>query len=361
MFMHDLNWHKDDLTLASIPRKRGVLQIAMYAEHLSTGSTLMCHQIHIDTLKAYIRNVASFFGLFGSVSRDFRKDNDIDTRWSRHLQGVFDEHSRWADMPDRREAYTLEMLASQEKRASAPGISWLSLEAAWANWAKGGMFGGNRCSEYAQSGSNSDPKKPAKNIRGDTQAYTLPDMEVQTYSGRFLKGADILSVPWEEIETWWSTLRTQKNGDNGQRCMWQNTKNKLDRNYIQPMYTNVKRFVHLMGPLDTTTPLSVYQTKSGQIRLLTARDIEKEMQATAAAVYNLCPKKDKAKLKKWTSHSIRVGACVLLHSQGATETQLQHLLRWKSNAFMAYLRSSPLLCAMQNACFANTKVMPNFL
>ena len=264
MFVHDMKWD-DDVTLERSPRRRGVLQLAMYAEHLSTGSTLMCHAIQIDTLKAYIRGVSTFLGLFGSVSQDYRTDNHNDTKWSRHLQAVYDEHQRWANVPNRREAYTLEMLQCQRRRATAPGVDWLSLEAVWADWAEVGMFGGNRCSEFAQSSSNFDPSNPNKNIRGDTQAYTLLDMEVKTYSGRYLVGAHILSVPPEDIEFWWSTLRTQKNGDNGQRCMWRATKNLLDRNYIRPMYNNVKRFVHLMGPHDITTPLAIYLSGSGKI------------------------------------------------------------------------------------------------
>ena len=35
----------------------------------------------------------------------------------------------------------------------------------------------------------------------------------------------------------------------------------------------------------------------------------------------------------------RVGACVILYTLGFTDVQIQHLLRWKSLAFMEYLRN----------------------
>jgi hypothetical protein len=65
------------------------------------------------------------------------------------------------------------------------------------------------------------------------------------------------------------------------------------------------------------------------------------MRDVAAKVYNLDPTTPvgKTALQKWSCHSLRVGACVLLHTMGFTEPQIKWILRWKSDAFMVYLRN----------------------
>jgi hypothetical protein len=165
----------------------------------------------------------------------------------------------------------------------------------------------------------------------------------------------------DDIARMWLKFKTQKNGDHGQEVMWVATDDPEARNFIRPMYRIIKRFVSLRGPDDTTTPLSIFQTHTGQVRLITSKEVESQMRLSAINVYKLHPKKDKETLQKWSSHSLRVGACVILHTMGATETQLKHLLRWKSSAFMMYLRNSPVLGKMQNKCFDLTEHMPNYL
>ena len=59
------------------------------------------------------------------------------------------------------------------------------------------------------------------------------------------------------------------------------------------------------------------------------------LQEAAAFVYDI---KDKKELSKFTAHSIRVGACVNLHSQCETGENIKFRLRWRSDAFMMYLK-----------------------
>ena len=47
----------------------------------------------------------------------------------------------------------------------------------------------------------------------------------------------------------------------------------------------------------------------------------------------------KEELTKFTSHSVRVGACVLLHSQDISIEDIKFRLRWRSDAFRMYLRN----------------------
>ena len=45
-----------------------------------------------------------------------------------------------------------------------------------------------------------------------------------------------------------------------------------------------------------------------------------------------------AALKKFTPHSPRVGACVLLHTVGKLPDYIKKRLRWKSDSYEDYLR-----------------------
>ena len=47
-----------------------------------------------------------------------------------------------------------------------------------------------------------------------------------------------------------------------------------------------------------------------------------------------------ALLQRYTTHSIRVTACNLLHRQGMSDTYIQSRLRWTSDAFLGYLRNT---------------------
>eukprot|EP00957_Ditylum_brightwellii_P089567 6821607-Ditylum_brightwellii.AAC.1 len=60
----------------------------------------------------------------------------------------------------------------------------------------------------------------------------------------------------------------------------------------------------------------------------------------AKEVYNLTLPED---IKRFSSHSIRVGACVLLYSSWKDGEFIKLRLRWKSDTFILYLRSTTLL------------------
>ena len=68
--------------------------------------------------------------------------------------------------------------------------------------------------------------------------------------------------------------------------------------------------------------------------------ISKHLQDSARRTYNIT---DKKKLSLWTPYSIRVGACVLLSTIDKDGPFIQLRLRWRSLAFMDYLRNTRTL------------------
>ena len=266
------------------------------------------------------------------------------------LQDVYSELERWESVPNRREPFSVEMLAAQEAKVIDTQATFLSFDAAFTDWSEVGLFNGNRRAEWCQDSSHSQPASPRINRFGDTEAFCILDIVMHTTDGRRFTGADILSVPVTEYEACYITWRTQKNGDHGQTKVWGRAQHEGGRSLINPMYRIIKRFVTLRGIKDTSTPLALYQTdsfKEPEVLLITDSKATTAMRWLASKVYKLDPIKKKTELQRWSCHSFRVGACTLLHTQGFTGEQIKFILRWNSDAFMTYLRNSILLANQQ--------------
>jgi hypothetical protein len=360
MWVKLMKWDTDLAEMYLCPR-RGLLQLAMYAAHLGSGSTLMCRTIRSDTVKRYVFEAASFHALFGPHARDFRKENATDTKVSKTLSDVFDELKRWEDVPNRREPFTLEMLDEMKREFVNCGLGSNTLSAALLDWFECGLFGGFRLSEWAQEATKSEMNSYQLNKRHEAQALCMCDVRFESAErGQYSAAAAAAATDTTMVKCW-IKFRTQKNGQNGEEKLF--VRNTAGKCFPSAMLRIIRRFVHLRGASDTHTPLAVYQsaTSDKATQFVSAPDIVEAMRRVAARVYNLDPKKDAKHLHKWSAHSLRVGACVILHSLGMSPTQIKFLLRWRSDAFMVYLRNTAILANSQNALFNEADAMPNFL
>ena len=77
-----------------------------------------------------------------------------------------------------------------------------------------------------------------------------------------------------------------------------------------------------------------------KLTMVNSDHIDKSFQASAQRCYdiNTATKTGKNDIKKWTSHSLRMGACVLMHLANATASDIQFRSRWKSDCFKICLR-----------------------
>ena len=78
--------------------------------------------------------------------------------------------------------------------------------------------------------------------------------------------------------------------------------------------------------------------------------IKNLLQEAAKNEYNIHCKKE---LSAFTSHSIRVGACVLLHTQNISPEDIKFRLRWRSDTFRTYLRNNLQLAEKHRDAIAN--------
>jgi hypothetical protein len=109
----------------------------------------------------------------------------------------------------------------------------------------------------------------------------------------------------------------------------------------------ILRFIKLMGH-NSDIPISVFRDTKGTTHNIVRTDVDSVLQSTVKRHFQLDPVVDKETVHKWTSHSIRVGACNILFGAGQHETVIKFRLRWRSMAFMNYFRNLGAMSQQQN-------------
>ena len=100
-------------------------------------------------------------------------------------------------------------------------------------------------------------------------------------------------------------------------------------------------------------PIAVYtEIINGKRKVCYIDDIHIKslLQEAARAVHHI---KDKDDLAKFSAHSIRVGACVLLHAQKISTEDIKFRLRWRSDSFRMYLRNIVQLAERHKNAISN--------
>lgn len=365
MFADDMSWLEDPIEapILEMPLRTQQLALCIYAHHLWNDGSIFAKRITGGTIKKYVQDAAE---LLIKSSKDYkgdpRKDNQLGRAMGHHLSKLYSHIDKFENAPQRREAFTIPMLDEAIQRGkSAP---WRDhMDEAMANWCVINLRCGNRKSEWAQpEEKNGNPDRPHLNRKKETYAFCLIDVKVKTRDGRELEGADMLSVPVSQILEVWIRYRMQKNGENGEWRMYASYPDCPDKCFCNNMYQIVQRFVRLRGADDVHTPLALYKSsRFGDVKLITPKVIMTCMRNIAAKVHKMHPKKDKAKLRRWSSHSFRVGACVLLHERGYSQTQIKWMLRWKSDTFMMYLRNALSLAKKSADLLIEKPPMPDLL
>jgi hypothetical protein len=91
--------------------------------------------------------------------------------------------------------------------------------------------------------------------------------------------------------------------------------------------------------------------------------IRKYLREAASAIYHIDANTSdgQATLAHWSSHSFCIGACVILYAASFTDTQIKHILRWKSDSFRHYLRNLAIIISRQNDAMNDLATTPNLI
>ena len=132
---------------------------------------------------------------------------------------------------------------------------------------------------------------------------------------------------------------------------------------IHKILSRYDRLIGLERGLDQDIPLAVYRDDQGEIFFFHPKVIDQVLLKVAMTTYGLTARQLKQHYR-YSSHSLRVGACTILHAAGVSAYQIKFLLRWQSDAFMMeYLRNVSSLSDAQNQAVARASsdfsVIPN--
>lgn len=336
----------------------------MYAVHLSQGQTLFFRQIRVQTLKNYIRDAAGLLGMASPSRLDPRYDSPNDTRVCPMLHSFFASRQAFEKGPNQREPFTLEMLRHAQSIAAEADLRH-GARVALTDWFIVGLSAGLRLSEWAQTGAVGS-RQFHTNIFGDIYAFRPSDLRIATINGQYSSGLDILGHSLDSIHRLWILWRAQKNGHHHEERLFVRNATPGGHCCVAALYRILQRYHHLLPASllrsSDHIPLAVFDrgVPLGWAHL-TAAQIEQYMRALAVEVYQLSPSKHKSHIQKWSSHSLRVGGCVLLHAMGFDAPQIKWLLRWRSDAYLAYLRNTTVLSTQQNEAFDKAAAMPHFI
>jgi hypothetical protein len=347
----------DDWQLKNQSQERCNYQLALYATHLATGSNLHCRSLKSGTIQTYLRDVAKFIGRYRDIDPRYR--SSADKALAPAISRVLDEVKRWETVPNRREPFTLEMQFHIAKQAESKKDD-CCLEAAVANWTLCNMYAGCRGIEWMQTNSNNSQLHSFhKNRFGNAYAFTLADVQCKNSTNQIMSIAEALANP-DIVGSVNLRFEEQKNSENGEKKLFVRNTDKPHICFIKNFVQIIQRHAKLTDS-NPTIPLSVYRHTNGSVCNITSIDVETLMRQAASELFNLHPIKNKAELQMWSSHSLRVGACTTLYAMGFQEMEIKHLLRWKSDAFMTYLRNLAVTSRRHNTALSDASCIPNFL
>jgi hypothetical protein len=298
--------------------------LACYTLKLCTGSNLKSKTIKVSTVRRYLGAVTKYFKAQGQPD----PLADASGHRSSRIDGILRECHRWESLTDKREPLTWEMVCYQQAKARAQHPD--SLDAIMADWFLVGMYTGFRLSEWAQPASHIRQHKDfQRNIDGSSTAITSKDIIIKP---------SLLSVRY----------RFQKNGGNGEKIPYEACVTRPDRCPRLAILRIVDRARRFGIPEDA--PLAQYKDASG-LAFITDEIISHHLRQAAKAAHAIS---DPNELALWTSHSIRIGACVALRALNHDFVFIKQRLRWRSDSFMMYLRHTPQLAALHSELFSAT-------
>jgi hypothetical protein len=264
------------------------------------------------------------------------------------ISSILAEVKCWEKMPNHCEPLTINMVSYQQLQCATNEPH--SEASAMYDWEVFGIYASNRLTKWAQR----DGTDIVLNINDSPKAFILSDIEFFSKNRRRCS----LQFPLQHsrlIHTATVTWHFHKNGENGEKKTFVRAFDNPVLCAVSALLRITQRWVDLK--LSPVHPLAIYTAdgkSNGRVQLICESNINAVLQSAAKTVYNITIQEE---LSCFTSHSIRVGACVALHAAGINPLDIKHALRWKSDSFLTFLQNLP--CQAQCTSRAVTEFNPN--
>ena len=134
------------------------------------------------------------------------------------------------------------------------------------------------------------------------------------------------------------TFRIQKNRQNGQSITFVEDAKHSNICPVRAAYRIFMRAKRLGQPDDQ--PMGIFTNHQGVTKYLTASKIAEVLQSVAKTCH---PDLTRDEIMRFTVHSIRVWAVVLLDEAGMNSDFIKSRLRWMGDLYRSYLRDTAVL------------------
>jgi hypothetical protein len=191
-------------------------------------------------------------------------------------------------------------------------------------------------SEYAQKKQKTVDRHTYPSGTTVIKAFTANDFAFHDDKKRIIEVLDTESI--KSVASITITWRIQKNRQNGQSITLTMDYTFLDLCPVLSAARMVIRARRLLQPDDM--PLAIYKTKKGECLYLTGGKIAELLRGIVKRVR---PDISSDDIKRYSAHSLRVWACVLLDEAGKSPDYIKKRLRWLGDSFRMYLRDTAVI------------------
>jgi len=314
----------EDPTDHSIPIDQSNFVLGCYAVSLIRGDSIMGMNILSSTIKRYIQAAAALYTARRIENPYEPEQTQLDENFP---EIIIEALKKYEKIPKRREVITDSMFAYINEKAQESQKD--SLENVFKDWAVWSRYSGPRRSEWCQT-TKTKFETVEDGPENEARAIRASNITFYDATGQLINPDRQTFVRVAYAEVIW---RFQKNGENGEAIKY--FKDDLNKVWCpcKAMWNIFQRATRLR--IKQNEPIAKYQDKKGNIFFVTDKDVKSILQEAAKEMLNIT---DETVLSKWTSHSLRVTAANELHRLGFSDAFIKHRLRWRSDAFMKYLR-----------------------
>ncbi len=213
-----------------------------------------------------------------------------------------------------------------------------SVETVVADWFTFIRTTGLRCAEYAQKTQSALDKHEYPSGKRVIKAFVPTDWRFYDSSGALICIHSLNSDPQVLPKKLKLTFRIQKNRQNGQFITLVADDAYPDICPVRAAYQIFLRSKRL-GQTDSE-PMGVFVNKFGSTKYLTGNKIQDVLQSIAKAVH---PDLTEDEIKRFSSHSGRVWALVLLDEAGMAPAFMTSCLCWMGDSYKLYLHDTSIL------------------
>lgn len=295
-----------------------------------------------DTILGYVKAALELFRL-RHLTYPFNFDNKSSLA-ATILNNIKEEET----IATQRAPLTSEMYAEMLKVSSKS--EFLSLEQAISDLSILGRYLGPRLAEYGQKAQKRPEYHTYPSGTKVLKAWSQNDFLFHDKSGK-----RVFPEKLEDIDTLAKmsvTFKVQKNRRNGEVKEVLPDPTNTEMCPVRAAYKIVHRSMMLNQPADL--PVCVYKNAKSEMTYITGSTVSSYFRQIAKKAH---PSMDESERKRFSAHSLRVTAAVLLHEHGCDGDYIKIQLRWQGDSYRVYLRSTQTILKRHTAALSKSAAL----